>query len=1397
MVQSGFDTVPTPTFRVSSTQPLASDSDGVTTVGPAQTSSKSGSKNSSNGGSAINVSTETSRVPASNSGAANNSSTINSSQLEPSRTSNIIQPSASSNIPLFTNNPKPDSVSTTYSGSTLIPFTSQPATADALPGSSDQNQTNDPKSLTESIFSQSLESLTNMAGIPSTLTASGVLGTASPTVLIVNAGGSKPNVLPQGMIAAITIAGFAILAAVCMVVVRSLYKKPPVEGATAAVAGDSFGGDGTATMAAIDATHDDGANGTGDAMASTSSRSAAAANAPFEFKNVGSNSAVPTAAAGIFAAVAALGKKKRRAPEDTTSDLQPRYRVNSKAAGTSAASFNSNYPVAVLLRNESEWENPIQSPYSDWRTSIDSTMGPTIEPLRFSMSDYFRNSIVEEMPLGNADIKTDTSLSLSRTAARTVEVSEVTSTVSSVSAAIHPCNGSSDGRPSGEGSGSFNASVLSNQPLCRVSSSNASESSTTHNAAIRNVSKAPNQSHQVFENADTMSCVNSVASNVQSQHFYSLPDESAEHYPHKAVLSRSRSSNMLGVSANQLTQAESVGTTRPMFLRSTSAASLNQASLPRMKSVGSIQSVDPVIYSDASLAGKSSSMQKISPFFLKREWSVSSINREEQSIPSDSVSFPGTFQRNPSSSSFSQDPPGLLRADASTTSLNIEPIHDLDTTSTLNIKMSSIAEPSTTTINIPKTPIDGDKDTLPTLMDRSSVVAIPLQRNSDQHDSEYHQKQNDPFQVNNHSSFLTPHGKTPSTFDPHMSIYSTIVLPQEVSPNIVSAYGSTNDVDSKNAQDEEWGEKIQDDHDHDDFMATPQGELPDETVKHTRSLSQSSYQSKPTIGTNVDGMFPVERHESETTLKEYMATSASGLYPTQDAVHDQLPITALDSVSPTYSDDTVTLPDSLQHKMSLSSAANLVSVKSTSKIEQPISQSKLTAISSRPIQSSGLGRTFVLVGDSMSSKDTVNYHDADSAVEQYAPEITVKHHQIFEQVVDQQNSKSGTADSLPLSVGKLHNTIMAMHAVDSSSTITPDDHAAANASGSDIGGGNNGASKPLAPTLNQPRHVEASTASIVGVSDQLQTKANPTEYAAVSHTLDTSIESTQTSDQASHQKLSKSPVRPIPLSRSSTHNTDGFTTSIYDLAMTTSRHNILDFDMSKPLTFTDPLNFEDEYDTMYRPVSTWDAQSESEFYPQSHMDSSSSIGSYGSKLGSSSALMSHSEYSSQSTQRPLSIISRGRGGSQRSHAHPFNSLGSTRTADTQYYTAPESFGTPMSYMDGISLNRGDDLGPSQSVFFTPGTQTQTQDVFMSDASFFTAGDRTQASISGGGMGDGALQTRNPSNGINGTENRDHRPESGDFGDFRLSQVSSYQTAGSSGRGVLRGSEDSHGFENTP
>ncbi|KAJ1339700.1 hypothetical protein BSLG_005606 [Batrachochytrium salamandrivorans] len=227
MVQSGFDTVPTPTFRVSSTQPLASDSDGVTTVGPAQTSSKSGSKNSSNGGSAINVSTETSRVPASNSSAANNSSTINSSQLEP------------------------NSVSTTYSGSTLIPFT-------------------------------------------------------------------KP-------------------ASHCS--------------ATAAVAGDSSGGDGTATMAAIDATHDDGANGAGDAMASTSSRSAAA-NAPFEFKNVGSNSAVPTAAAGIFAAVAALGKKKRRAPEDTTSDLQPRYRVNSKAAGTSAASFNSNYPVAVLLRNE-------------------------------------------------------------------------------------------------------------------------------------------------------------------------------------------------------------------------------------------------------------------------------------------------------------------------------------------------------------------------------------------------------------------------------------------------------------------------------------------------------------------------------------------------------------------------------------------------------------------------------------------------------------------------------------------------------------------------------------------------------------------------------------------------------------------------------------------------------------------------------------------------------------------------------------------------------------------------------------------------------------------------------------------------------------------------------------
>ncbi|KAJ1339699.1 hypothetical protein BSLG_005605 [Batrachochytrium salamandrivorans] len=457
-------------------------------------------------------------------------------------------------------------------------------------------------------------------------------------------------------------------------------------------------------------------------------------------------------------------------------------------------------------------------------------MGPTIEPLRFSMSDYFRNSIVEEMPLGNADIKTDTSLSLSRTAARTVEVSE-------------------------------------------------------------------------------------------------------------AVLSRSRSSNMLGVSANQLTQ-------------------------------------------------------------LNLEWSVSSINREEQSIPSDSVSFPGTFQRNPSSSSFSQDPPGLLRADASTTSLNIEPIH---------------AEPSTTTINIPKTPIDGDKDTLPTLMDRSM----------------------------------------------------------------------------KN------GEKIQDDHDHDDFMATPQDNFED------------------------------------------ISTSASGLYPTQDAVHDQLPITALDSVSPTYSDDTVTLPDSLQHKMSLSSATNLVSVKSTSKIEQPISQSKLTAISSRPIQKQCCGAI--------------------------RSEITVKHHQIFEQVVDQQNSKSGTADSLPLSV---------------------------------------------------------------------------------------------------------------------------------------------DFDMSKPLTFTDPLNFEDEYDTMYRRFQHGMLNLKANFI----------------------------------------------------HNHIW-------TLRRQ-------------------LARMDQAWILECI----------NDVFMSDASFFTAGDRTQASISGGSIGDGALQTRNPSNGISGTENGDHRPESGDFGDFRLSQVSSYQTAGSSGRGVLRGSEDSHGLK---
>ncbi|KAH6574289.1 hypothetical protein BASA62_002511 [Batrachochytrium salamandrivorans] len=1207
-------------------------------------------------------------------------------------------------------------------------------------------------------------------------------------------------------------------------------------GATTAVT--SAASTGTTTVAAVTAAATAAAV-TSAAAAGTTSRTTTAAG------TAAGTTVGMTGWGGALAATSAFFGKKRNT--DTQQNQRDSF-IASTAYNSNPRTINSSItpsltPIAVLLRDESAWEysTPTTTSIIDWRSSYGSTGGPNIEPLRFSMSDLFPGSndtdIIPDVPSmppslithGNSarNIRTWTWLQLSLLlfidtighdpSGNTLDPHSSTTSreqdhdLKSASSAAPPHNLR---RFSSAGS----VIPLAPSLLVRDSSSFLSISSNgqpTSRPLSRGVSVS--SLHQPVKQPSTKSTSSSLVAVVAAAAAASSSPSitGAEELESSASLLHGQSSESLR--SRQL----------PTTLQSsnqfyTSATDIIPSDHERDESLESLsQSAYPVT---GSLNASSATKKKASPFILKREWSTSSIIKEDHSTLQTQPSLdsldngpPATILRDVSSSSLQFQQPSLEHS-SSTASLDMDSI-PISASLLSNVQMLSLGDGPSTTINIPKTPMAVDSVSSPPA-NRSSTVDIPFDYNMefDQEAADHDYVHHKPSIISMYSTpaggsqalDLVEDGHYPTvTGNRSHSIYSTIsphdydsewVTEASTATAAVSTTSTTATIATATA------------------TATAVAAAATVAAVATAAVVSDSgiyHDSDESQGSKVKSNHPSVVSEAVDHVATQDATRdiSSDVSCDTTAVDSSLDYSAIrtvDQTSPSVASvhTLVTWPQKSQHMSTSSSSTLLPSTHLQDLDDNRISvysvidpSTGFRKASTEHYTSSSLHDDWVDGQGTMESiadtKNDVNQAtlQEDIIVSRSAPEYTAKHQQRANTPGVLSKADLPTNASLPLSFDKKRDMLMAMHAVDSSSTVQSDDTLNSNGVNSDFGDGRlrNAMVKDrdrdsVAHSISLTEKVLGSTATVASVLD---TRIPLGKVSSLSNTVNSvddikgdksvytdlktdsvemlrpdsrnttdslpeSVDSLQPFNDVSNHSIYSLPggvpkvfdrpmstksLRSVNTVPGSVHSTDEHVTSIQDLAaLSTSRHNIMDFDMTTPLTFTElDIDSEDDdiYAHLYEPTSMRHERKGQEAYLPIEGDaSSSSLESFGYSTSSSQNSIS-SETPLSHSQRPYgnsrpipsgggSGVSRTRqsnASAQDTDGHVPMSFTSIRTGDTQYYTAPESFSTTRSHGRYRGTDHSSIHTTNRDVFLTPATQTQDT-ISGSQSSYYTSLDRS-------------------------------------------------------------------------
>ncbi|KAJ1341932.1 hypothetical protein BSLG_003582 [Batrachochytrium salamandrivorans] len=1127
-------------------------------------------------------------------------------------------------------------------------------------------------------------------------------------------------------------------------------------------------------------------------------------------------------------------------------------------------------PIAVLLRDESAWEysTPTTTSIIDWRSSYGSTGGPNIEPLRFSMSDLFPGSndtdIIPDVP------SMPPSLITHGNSARNVTISEPSTTISSEAAGQASTPDSNLFTVSADKDVDLAAAVapafidtIGHDPSGNTLDPHSSTTSREQDHDLKSASSAaPPHNLRRFSSAGSViplapsllvrdsSSFLSISSNGQptSRPLSRGVSVSSLHQPVKQPSTKSTSSSLVAVvaaaaasSSPSITGAEELESSASL-LHGQSSESLRSRQLPttlqssnqfytsatdiipsdheRDESLESLsQSAYPVT---GSLNASSATKKKASPFILKREWSTSSIIKEDHSTLQTQPSLdsldngpPATILRDVSSSSLQFQQPSLEHS-SSTASLDMDSI-PISASLLSNVQMLSLGDGPSTTINIPKTPMAVDSVSSPPA-NRSSTVDIPFDYNMefDQEAADHDYVHHKPSIISMYSTpaggsqalDLVEDGHYPTvTGNRSHSIYSTIsphdydsewVTEASTATAAVSTTSTTATIATATATAVAAAATVA-------AVATA-AVVSDSGIYHDSDESQGSKVKSNHPSVVSEAVDHVATQDATRDISSDVSCDTTAV----DSSLDYSAIRTVDQTSPSVASvhTLVTWPQKSQHMSTSSSSTLLPSTHLQDLDDNRISvysvidpSTGFRKASTEHYTSSSLHDDWVDGQGTMESiadtKNDVNQAtlQEDIIVSRSAPEYTAKHQQRANTPGVLSKADLPTNASLPLSFDKKRDMLMAMHAVDSSSTVQSDDTLNSNGVNSDFGDGRlrNAMVKDrdrdsVAHSISLTEKVLGSTATVASVLD---TRIPLGKVSSLSNTVNSvddikgdksvytdlktdsvemlrpdsrnttdslpeSVDSLQPFNDVSNHSIYSLPggvpkvfdrpmstksLRSVNTVPGSVHSTDEHVTSIQDLAaLSTSRHNIMDFDMTTPLTFTElDIDSEDDdiYAHLYEPTSMRHERKGQEAYLPIEGDaSSSSLESFGYSTSSSQSSIS-SETPLSHSQRPYgnsrpipsgggSGVSRTRqsnASAQDTDGHVPMSFTSIRTGDTQYYTAPESFSTTRSHGRYRGTDHSSIHTTNRDVFLTPATQTQDT-ISGSQSSYYTSLDRS-------------------------------------------------------------------------